>query len=55
MRKIPGDGLEPAKAVEMIKEMANGIGPPLTRRPSHTTVRTAPYTAVRLIRQNQLR
>jgi hypothetical protein len=23
MRKIPGDGLEPAKAVEMIKEMAN--------------------------------
>lgn len=23
MRKIPGDGLEPAKAVEMIKEMVN--------------------------------
>jgi len=31
-----------------------GIGPPLTGRPSHTTVRTGPYTAVRLIRQNQI-
>ncbi len=30
-----------------------GIGPPLTGRPSHTTVRTGPYTAVRPVRQNR--
>jgi len=27
-----------------------GIGTPLTRRPSHTTVHTGPYTAIRLIK-----
>jgi len=31
-----------------------GIGRSLTAPPSHTTVRTGPYTAVRLIRQNQI-
>ena len=33
---------------------AIGIGTPLTERPSHTTQRTGPYYAVRLIRQNQI-
>jgi len=27
-----------------------GIGTPLTGRPSHTTVHTGPYTAIRLIK-----
>ena len=30
--------------------MQIGIGTPITERPSHTTVRTGPYTAVRLIK-----